>query len=118
MAKTKKPKTIQPQVAATGLIPAGLGTDFETVQIIPATGYWATYKDGSRNHVVAWAMQSRLLTDDERKDWLAGDDEVPPLFISRVVGLVMCGTSAVLAEANSNFFIDSEDEFTGYEFDV
>lgn len=115
MAKTKKPKTIQPQVAATGIIPAGLGTDFETVQIIPATGHWAKYKDGSRYPVVAWAMQSRLLSDDERRDF--DDDEIPPAFISRVIGLVLFANESTLTEAD-NYLIAGADDFTGYEWDL
>jgi hypothetical protein len=117
MPTKKKPAKVKAPSIAGGIVPSAwsLGTDFETVQIVPATGYWATYSDGTRYPVLAWAMQSRLLREDERGDF--GDDEVPPGFVSRVVGLVMCGKEAVLCEADSPS-IANEDEFTGYEWDI
>jgi hypothetical protein len=106
-----------PMMATAGVVGSTwtLGTDFQTVQIIPASGYWATYKDGERYPVVAWAMQARLVRQDERGDW--GDDEVAPGFISRVVGLVM------LAKAGPLIAADDDDcsgggEFDGYEWDL
>ena len=116
MAKKVTQKT-PPATATAGVVGGtwNLGTDFETVQIIPATGYWATYKDGGRYPVVAWAMQARLVRKDERKDW--GDDEVPPGFISRVVGLVMLGKDAALTEAD-DYMIGGPEEFSGYEWDL
>jgi hypothetical protein len=115
MAKKTTQKT-PPTTAAAGVVGGiwNLGTDFQTVQIIPATGYWATYKDGGRYPVVAWAMQARLVREDERDDW--GDDEVPPGFISRVVGLVMRDKDAPLTEAD-DYGIGGED-FAGYEWDL
>jgi hypothetical protein len=90
-----------------------LGTDFQTVQIIPATGYWANYKDGGRYPVVAWAIQARLVREGEREDW--GDDEVAPGFISRAVGLVMLAKDAILIEADDD--TAAAGEFDGYEWD-
>jgi len=113
MAKKTTQKT--PPATATAEVVGctwHLGTDFQTVQIIPATGYWATYKDGGRYPVVAWAIQARLVRENERDDW--GDDEVPPGFISRVVGLVMRGKDAPLTEAD-DCGIGGED-FAGYEW--
>jgi hypothetical protein len=117
MAKKKTAKIKAPQIAG-GIVQPGwsLGTDFETVQIVQATGYWATYADGGRYPVVAWAMQSRLLREDERADF--DDEEVPPGFVSRVVGLVMCAKNAVLCEADSPLIVSDDDEFTGYEWDL
>ena len=103
-----------PPSTATAEIVRGtwnLGTDYQTVQIIPATGYWATYKDGGRCPVVAWAMQARLVREDERHDW--DDDQVPPGFISRVVGLVVLGKDAFLTEVDD--LIIGGDDFAGYE---
>ena len=114
---SKKATTKNPPITAAGGIVGGawnLGTDFQTVQIIPATGYWATYNDGGRYPVVAWAMQARLLREDERDDW--GDGEVPPGFISRVVGLVMLAKDAVLIEADDDTI--AAGEFFGYEWDL
>jgi hypothetical protein len=117
MAKKKPAKIKAPSIASGIVQPAwSLGTDFETVQIIPANGYWATYEDGGRYPVVAWAMQSRLLREDEREDW--GEDEVTPGFVSRVVGLIMCEKHAVLCEADSPLIVSDDDEFTGYEWDL
>ncbi len=113
MAKNVTQKT--PPATATAGVFGGtwnLGTDFQTVQIIPATGCWATYKGGDRYPVVAWAMQARLVREDERDDW--GDDEVPPGFVSRVVGLVMRDKDAPLTEAD-DYGIGGED-FSGYEW--
>ncbi len=116
MAKKVTQKT-PPATATAGVVGGtwNLGTDFQTVQIIPATGYLATYKDGGRYPVVAWAMQARLVREDERKDW--GDDEVPPGFISRVVGLVMLAKDAPLTEAD-DYMIGGPEEFSGYEWDL
>jgi hypothetical protein len=116
MSEKKAAKIKAPQIGG-GIVQNGwsLGTDFETVQIVPASGYWATYSDGTRYPVLAWAMQSRLLREDERGDF--GDDEVPPGFVSRVVGLVMCAKDAVLCEADSPS-IAFDDEFTGYEWEA
>jgi len=115
MAKKTKLKT-PPATATAGIVGGtwNLGTDYQTVQIIPATGYWATYKDGSRYPVVAWAMQARLVREDERDYW--GDDEVPPGFFSRVVGLVMLATDAALIEADDDTI--AVGEFDGYEWDL
>jgi hypothetical protein len=115
MAKKVTQKT-PPATATAGVVGGtwNLGTDFQTVQIIPATGYWATYKDGGRYPVVAWAMQARLVREDERDDW--GDDEVPPGFVSRVVGLVMRDKDAPLTEAD-DYGIGGED-FAGYEWNL
>lgn len=118
MAKKKKSAKVKAPTMAGKTVPAGwsFGTDWEEVHIIPATGYWATYKDGRRKPVVAWAMQCRVLSEKERGDW--GDDEVAPGFISRVIGMVVCGRSATLYEADSDFLVDSDDDFTGYEDDL
>lgn len=114
MAKNVSTKT--PPIMATAFDGTWkLGSDFQTVQIIPASGYWATYKDGERYPVVAWAMQARIVRQEEAGDW--GDDEVAPGFVSRVVGLVMAGKDAVLTEAD-DFLIAGEDDFTGYEWDL
>jgi hypothetical protein len=115
MAKKATPKT-PPATATAGVVGCTwhLGTDFQTVQIIPATGCLATYTDGGRYPVVAWAMQARLVREDERDDW--GDDEVPPGFVSRVVGLVMRDKDAPLTEAG-DYGIGGED-FAGYEWDL
>jgi|688.fasta_scaffold110022_2 hypothetical protein len=117
MAKKKKSAKVKVPSMGMAVVPAGwsLGTDWQVVQIIPATGYWATYKDGGREPVVAWAMQCRVLREEERGDW--GDDEVAPGFISRVIGIVACGRSPCLYEADSDFLVDSDDDFTGYEYD-
>jgi hypothetical protein len=118
MSTKKKPAKAKAPSVAGEIVPSGwkLGTDFETVQIVPATGYWATYADGGRFPVVAWAMQSRLLRVDERDDF--DDEEVPPGFVSRVVGLVMCAKDAVLCEADSPLIVGNDDDFTGYEWDL
>ena len=118
MSTKKKPAKVKAPSIAGGITPSGwsLGTDFETVQIVPANGYWATYSDGKRYPVVAWAMQSRLLREDERDDF--HDEEVPPGFVSRVVGLVMCAKDAVLCEADSPLIVGNDDDFTGYEWDL
>jgi len=117
MATKKKSAKVKAPSMGMAAVPAGwsLGTDWQVVQIIPATGYWATYKDGGREPVVAWAMQCRVLREEERGDW--GDDEVAPGFISRVIGIVVCGRSPCLYEADSDFLVDSDDDFTGYEYD-
>jgi len=116
MAKKKKSAKVKAPTMAGKTVPTGwtLGTDWEEVQIIPATGYWATYEDGSRTPVVAWAMQSRAVREDERGDW--GDDEVVPGFISRVIGMVTCAKEAVLVEADSDLL--GGDDFAGYERDL
>ena len=116
MAKKVTKKT-PPATATAGVVGNTwtLGTDFQTVQIIPATGCWATYKDGGRYPVVAWAMQARLVREGEREDW--DGDEVPPGFISRVVGLVMLGKDAPLTEAD-DYMIGGSEEFAGYEWDL
>jgi hypothetical protein len=115
MAKKATQKT-PPATATAGVMGCTwhLGTDFQTVQIIPATGHWATYKDGGRYPVVAWAMQARLVREDERDDW--GDDEAPPGFISRVVGLVMLAKDAVLIEADDDTM--AAGEFDGYAWEL
>jgi hypothetical protein len=114
---TKKATLKTPPTTATAGGVGGtwnLGTDFQTVQIMPASGYWATYKDGGRYPVVAWAMQARLVRECERGDW--GDDEVPPGFISRVVGLVLREKDVPLTEADDYAFCG--DDFAGYEWDL
>jgi hypothetical protein len=113
-----KNKTVQaPGIAPSGISTNGwkLGTDFTTVQIFPASGYWATYKDGGRYPIVAWAMQARTLREGELDDF--GDDEVAPEVITRVIGLVFCDKDASLIEAD-DYMIAGGDEFTGYEWDL
>ncbi len=116
MAKKKKSAKVKAPTMAGKIVPAGwsLGTDWEVVQIIPGTGYWATYSDGSRKPVVAWAMQSRAVREHERGDW--GDDEVVPGFISRVIGMVMWYEDAVLVEANGDSIAGGD--FAGYVYDL
>lgn len=115
MAKRKRSKTPPTNAHAGAAFWAwNIGTNFETVQIMPSVGYWATYKNGERHPVVAWAIQSRLLREDERND--LEDDEVPPSFINRVVGLVMLGKDAALINADDDTLADGE--FDGYEWDL
>lgn len=73
---------------------------FQTVQLIPASGFTATYKDGGEYPVVAWALQARSEPDS---------GEV----ITRVVGLTMSWKSAILVDVDDPQ-IGGDVDFHGY----
>jgi hypothetical protein len=97
MKKRKPAATVKPAFSPPGW---ALTEYFETVQVIPASGVTARYKDGEEYPVIAWALQARSERDS---------GEV----ITRVVGLTMCEKSPVLIDVDDPM-IGGDMDFDGY----